>query len=436
VHVVQFYDDDAFLADAVAAYLGPAVEAGEPVVVIATAEHRDAFVRRLSLLPSDRRVTLLDAGDTLDQLLVGGMPDAARFRAVVGAAIGKGCARAYGEMVDVLNQRGDGEAAVRLEELWNELARERSFSLLCAYRLRGFADQSDGDRFARICATHSDVIPAEGYTRLQDPETQRREISRLQRQAHALEAEARQRQAVEGDLRRALQQRDEFLSMAGHELKTPLTAVRLMAHSLVGLSESRSDRQFQDRAAKAARAVDRLAKLVDDLLDVKQMQAGSLQLSPQPVDLGRLVADVAESLREPLALARCELNLTAGQPVIGWWDAARIEQVIVNLLSNAMKYGGGQPIEVTVDWASSGSGGEAQARLTVRDHGVGIASSDQERIFERFERASPSDRVWGLGLGLWIVKQIVQAHRGTIAVASSAGRGAAFVVTLPLAVAS
>src|SRR5262249_54723324 len=160
---------------------------------------------------------------------------------------------------DVLCQRGDVEAAACLEELWNELARERSFSLLCAYRLRGFADERHRDRFARICAAHSRVIPAEGYMRLHDPEAQRREVSRLQRQAHALEAEVRQREAAERDLRRALQQRDEFLSMAGHELKTPLTAVRLMAHSLVGLSRSRADRELQDRASKAARAVDRLA---------------------------------------------------------------------------------------------------------------------------------------------------------------------------------
>jgi signal transduction histidine kinase len=385
---------------------------------------------------SRRPVTLLDADETLAKLLVGGMPDAARFRAVVGAAADNGCARAYGEMVDVLYQRGDGDAAMRLEELWSELAHERAFSLLCAYRLRGFADESHRDRFARICATHSQVIPAEGYTRLHDPEAQRREISRLQRQAHALEAEVRQRHAMELDLRRALQQRDEFLSMAGHELKTPLTAVRLMAHSLVGLSKSRSDWQFEDRASKAARAVDRLAKLVDGLLDVKRMQAGGLVLAPQPIDLGRLVADVVESLRGQLALARCELTLTAGPAVTGWCDPVRMEQVTVNLLSNAMKYGGGHPIDVTVERVSSGSGGQAEARLTVRDHGAGIAPSDQERIFERFERASPSDRMWGLGLGLWIVRQIVQAHGGTITVASTAGEGAAFVVALPLAIGS
>jgi signal transduction histidine kinase len=169
----------------------------------------------------------------------------------------------------------------------------------------------------------------------------------------------------------------------------------------------------------------RLANLINDLLDVSRISAGKLDLRPAEMDLGELAAEVLSRFQEHAFRVGSPLSLVAPSKVLGVWDRSRIDQVITNLVSNALKYGAGKPVEVAVE------ADENAARLSVRDQGVGIPQSEQERIFHRFERASTTRNISGIGLGLWIVKQILTAHGGHVEVSSRPGEGAMFVCALP-----
>jgi signal transduction histidine kinase len=176
----------------------------------------------------------------------------------------------------------------------------------------------------------------------------------------------------------------------------------------------------------AARQADRLARLITELMDVSRITAGRLHLELEEVDLVTLVRDVVGRLGEDAAKAGSPIELDErSATVTGRWDRLRIEQVVTNLLTNAFKFAAGKPIEVTV--AEDGPLG----RIVVADHGVGIAPEDSERIFRRYEQATPAQRHGGLGLGLYIVRQIVEAHGGTIRVESQPGVGSVFTVELP-----
>ncbi|WP_437522037.1 AAA family ATPase [Sorangium sp. So ce726] len=229
----------------------------------------------------------------------------------------------------------------------------------------------------------------------------------------------------------AIERRDEFLLVASHELKTPLTSLTMQAHLLARLLPRLQRAEVAPERIDAAiqllnRQIARLGHLVDELLDVTRLKAGQLTLARAPVDLAALARDVVERMHQQLADARCRTQLDLEGPVVGNWDASRMEQVLINLLSNALKYGAGGAIHVVVRSLTS------RAVLAVRDHGIGIAEADQARIFERFERAVSVRNFGGLGLGLYIVRWIVTSHGGTIRVESTPGAGATFIVELPL----
>lgn len=233
------------------------------------------------------------------------------------------------------------------------------------------------------------------------------------------------------EAREAVRARDEFLSIASHELKTPLTTLQLQIQGLARkLKSSGEDAAFPGLASRVAtseRQVERLTALINNLLDISRITAGRLELDLEPVDLAAVAREAAARFREDLARAGCVLEFRAEGECVGQWDRLRLEQVVTNLLSNAAKYGAGRPIEIEVD------GGEATARFSIRDHGIGIPAEHQVRIFERFERAVSDRHYGGLGLGLWIVRQIVDAFGGTIRVESRAGAGSTFTVLLPRA---
>ncbi|MGZ3459899.1 MAG: sensor histidine kinase, partial [Archangium sp.] len=170
----------------------------------------------------------------------------------------------------------------------------------------------------------------------------------------------------------------------------------------------------------------RLGALVDELLDAGRITAGRLKLEREEVDLATLARDAVGRMSEALARTGSEVKLVADAQVVGRWDRVRLEQVVGNLLSNAAKYGRGQPVEVRVE-----AGHDGRARLVVKDHGIGIAPEDQARIFERFERAVNGRQFHGLGLGLWISREIVESHGGHIQVQSAPGEGSTFTVELP-----
>lgn len=202
-HVVQFYSEDSFLLDELAVFIGSALEAGDAAVVIATAAHRDGLAERLRVRGLDAnqaakqgRYIALDAADTLSRFMIEGYPNAAHFAELMGAYIGRAreAARnerssvaAFGEMVALLWNEGKADAAIRLERLWNDLAKTHAFSLRCAYSIKDFSRGDHRDSFLTICECHSDVIPAEGYSALHSKADQHRKIAQLQQkeQSHA-----------------------------------------------------------------------------------------------------------------------------------------------------------------------------------------------------------------------------------------------------------
>jgi signal transduction histidine kinase len=234
------------------------------------------------------------------------------------------------------------------------------------------------------------------------------------------------KEALVEDLAAAVRARDTFLAVASHELRTPLTTLQLQSDGLQRSFDRPLDlERTRYRVGKIQQQAVRLNRLIGDLLDVSRITAGRLKLSREPLDLKPLVEEALARAEETLARAGSAVELRAVSQ-LGEWDRARIDQVVTNLIMNAAKYGGGKPIAITV-----GSSG-ATAQIEVRDRGIGIAPADQARIFERFERAVSERNFGGLGLGLWISKQIVAAHGGLIRVESHPGEGSTFTVELPL----
>jgi signal transduction histidine kinase len=255
-------------------------------------------------------------------------------------------------------------------------------------------------------------------------------VTRVEEGAAAL-SRANERLLLLKQLEEAVGARDALISIASHELRTPLAALQLhldlMTRALLKHPEQESapDR-IMIKLATFERQIGRLAGLIDHLLDVSRITAGRLELALEEVDLAAVVRDVADRFDEVLRRAGCTVTVRAPVAVVGCWDRLRIEQVFTNLLSNAAKYGSGRPIDVEVD------GDADTAHLVVRDYGIGIPAEDQPRIFERFERLISGRGAPGFGLGLWIVRQVVDGLSGQVRVTSQVGAGATFVVELPL----
>jgi PAS domain S-box-containing protein len=230
---------------------------------------------------------------------------------------------------------------------------------------------------------------------------------------------------VEELLRSAVRQRDEFLSLASHELRTPLTALTLQLQSARRKLGASADPAVTKKLDVAIRQGGRLGALIEELLDVSRIVSGRLRLHLDRFDLHELVRETTERLADFAARAGCAIEFRSEGAVFGHWDRARIEQVLVNLLTNAVKYGAGLPIEVELH------ADHDAAEVRIRDRGIGIDADDQARIFDRFEQAVSPKHYGGLGLGLYITREIVHAHGGTVTVESSPGEGAVFRVRLP-----
>jgi signal transduction histidine kinase len=247
---------------------------------------------------------------------------------------------------------------------------------------------------------------------------------------HAREAALRRASAEAAARARAseaaIAARDEFLAIAAHELRTPLTSMLLQIEA-VERSVTTGSGPVSERIGIVGlgRQARRLSGLIDGMLDVTRLTAGRLELVFEQMDLAALVRDVAQRFTVDASAAKCTLRLDLPEPLIGTWDEARLDQIVTNLLGNAIKYGAGGVIEV------EGRGEGERVQLTVRDHGIGISATDQQRIFHRFERASGQRQHPGLGLGLWITSELCKALDGRITVASALGAGAAFTITLP-----
>lgn len=232
-----------------------------------------------------------------------------------------------------------------------------------------------------------------------------------------------ERHQLEGTLKEALRIRDEFLSIASHELKTPLTSLSLQAQLLLRQITIPELHQKLDSAFKQ---IDKLNTLIEDLLDVSRIRTGRLRFVVEDFELGHAIQEVIERFQQQAQYNGVELHYSLPVPTIVKWDKQRFDQVLSNLISNGIKYGDRRPLKIHVE------PGLETVEIIVKDSGIGIKTEDQQRIFERFERAVSSRHFGGLGMGLYIVKQIVKAHGGDIRVESEFGKGSSFILRMPI----
>jgi signal transduction histidine kinase len=436
-HLVEFYASDDHLADRVVQYLTAGLRAGEPVLAIATEARRDGFARRLTAAGIDvdaavagGQLLLLDAHATLDTFMVGGEPSPARFREHVGGAIdrarggGARSVRAYGEMVDVLWRRGEQQAALRVEGLWNELAGERSLALLCAYVLGNFYKASDREALEEACRAPTGAIPAE-----------QRESSALEQRARALEHEIARRAQLEEALRdalareqlareeaeRAMRFNEVFAGMLGHDLRNPLGAISMGASYI---SRASTNEKITRSATRILSSTERMTRMIEQLLDFSRTRVGVLQLQPMRLDLIELCARVKEELEA--IHPEGSIALEPEGSAVGAWDYERLLRVLSTVVGNAVAYGeAGRAVTIRVD-------GREPDRVAVVVHNAGAVPAEVLAVlFEPFRGTSRQRQTQGLGLGLFIAKQIVRAHGGTIEAASGETDGTTIRICLP-----
>jgi signal transduction histidine kinase len=227
------------------------------------------------------------------------------------------------------------------------------------------------------------------------------------------------------EARQAIRVRDEFMSIASHEMRSPLAALTLQLGNLLRMLPSAPLEALELKVQKATSQTHRMAKLIDQLLDVSRISSGHMVLDIAACDLSETAREATERFVDEAARTGSTLTLSIAPNVTGRWDGFRLEQVVTNLVSNAIKYGDGNPVEVSVENDSGG------ARIMVRDLGIGIAEGELHRVFDRFARSASARGYGGLGLGLFIANQIVLAHGGTMRVESALGAGSTFTVELP-----
>ena len=456
-HVVHFYESDAVLVDRLVGFLRDSMANQGAGLVIGTATHRAALEVRLNeagldliALKHSGAYVALDAAEALSQFMVDGMPDPHRFEEAVvpllelAGANGRRV-RAFGEMVALLVADGRGDAALALEALWNGLQSRYPFVLFCAYSLDLMADARDDTLIRDVCLTHGQVIPGESFLRLPDEESRDRLVVELQQRSRWLEAEIAARERAEDELGRALvtaheareaaeealRLREDFIAIAAHELKTPLTTalgnIQLVARRIAQEGASTS----VDRAlAESIIGVKKLANLVAQLLDMSRFETGQLPLELEQADIVAFVYGVVGS-----AAGRYELHplsVSGRGSAMCRFDALRLEQVFANLIDNAVKYSApGCPVEVRVDVVEDG--GTSWAQVAVRDFGYGVTPDQRELIFDRFFQADSPVHKQGLGLGLYISREVVEQHNGRLFAEYPEDGGSRFILQLPLA---
>lgn len=252
----------------------------------------------------------------------------------------------------------------------------------------------------------------------------------VKRKVDALEKNRQELHATQLELQHALKMRDDFMSLVGHELRTPLntlhvdTQIRQMQLKKGDMSAFSAEK-LEAMVARDSRQIQSMIRLISDMNDVSRIKNGKLSIRQQTTNLSILLQQTMDDLFQQVQVSGSNFVADIEPDVNGTWDELRLEQIIINLLTNALRYGNGKPIEVSLKTESN------CVKVMVRDHGIGIAESEQHRIFDKFERGSIKKVYEGLGMGLYIAKQLAEAHKGTITLESSLGNGATFTLTLP-----
>lgn len=256
-------------------------------------------------------------------------------------------------------------------------------------------------------------------------------VSQFKTKIYELTKKIVKEQKANIEAKEEIKARDEFLSIASHELKTPLTLVLLQIqnalHNIKNVSLANfSVGKLLEMLESVEQQTGRLSRMIGDLLNVSLITRGKLNLEIEKTDLTKIVKDVCKRLPEALSKKKYPISVNAKDTIIGNWDKIRIEQAVVNLISNAIKYGNNKPVEVKVQKFNG------IAKLIIIDRGIGIPKEVKDKIFERFERGGVSKSYQGLGVGLYITNQIIVAHNGKIKVESQNGKGSTFTVELPI----
>lgn len=455
-HRVQFYETEQFLYETVAGFVHEGLATATPVIIVATKVHRDALRARLTSAGYDfdravdsGDITSIDVHEALEMFMVDAQPDEHRFRAHFGGLLERTARgrpssriRVCGEAADVLWQQGQKDAALREEELWNELIVRYGLDVLCTYSMAGFPSSGDAHALASVCRCHDQVTPSETYTPKADDTTRAREIVMLQHAAVALEREIQTREQLEQTLRHALNEmshakeeaqrahrvKSEFLSVMSHELRTPLNTVigyhDLLAHEIAGPLTP----QQHAYLARLKMGAEQLARLVDQVLNLARIEAGKEELDMDHVEVASLVRECIELVSAPAMKKGLSLTGTIeSAPLIAVTDQAKARQILLSLLSNAIKFTDAGGVEVRASTTAN------SVAIEVRDSGIGIAASELQHIFEPFVQVHDGARERGTGLGLSVSHQLAKLLGGDITAVSVPGKGTAFTLQLPAA---
>lgn len=423
-HSVQFYADDRFLLNAAARFLAHALTRGEAGVVIATQEHRRGIAEQLQARGIDvararetDQYVEVDADEMLSNIMPEGRIDAVRFAGMLedviaeaNAATGGKHRRAavFGEAVSVLCARGEFEAAVELEQLWNGLAQMRSCILLCGHAANSLDRAAHAEFFSKICAQHSNVLPEESYLNLGNGRERLRYVAQLQQRARALETEMAARQHSDEALARSekLAAVGRLTASIAHEINNPLTSLTNLFY-LINTDPS-LDPAARHYAALADQELRRTARITKQMLAFYRESA-----TPIPCSLAPILDGVLE-LFEPL-LRKNNIAVDKQYAIEGCVEAfpGEMRQLFANLIGNAIEAVGNRGkirlrISCARDWTNSERYG---VRVSIGDTGAGIAAEAQKHIFEPFFTTKGES---GTGLGLWVCRGIVQKHEGRI----------------------
>ena len=462
-HVVQFYSEDQSLVETLGRFIGTALEAGDAAIMVASKAHREGVARRLETRGLDvasameeERYVPLDAAETMEEIMVNGWPDESRFAHHIGGVIMRARSAAekvrqsrtsliieprvvvFGEMVALLWADGRHPSAIRLEQLWNDLAKTHSFSLRCAYPMAGFHRQEHSEPFLKICAEHSAVIPVESYTSLNNEGDRLRNISRLQQKAEALDAEIAERKEAQESLHQremALQDAVQHAAMGklaaiiAHEINNPLEVIANVFYLL--RDHPSLDENARSLAHIAEEEISRVRQIANQTLAFYR-ESGK----PISISLNHVLDGVLEIYARSLKVhgISVERKYAANREILAY--PVEIRQVFVNLIGNAvqaMPDGGVLRIGIHDSSELIRNSRQPGIRVNVTDTGVGIPAKYRDKLFQPFVTTKAEK---GTGLGLWVSRGIVQKLGGAIRFRTGTLRGktmTSFSVFIPAA---